>query len=105
MTVWLALTGALPAFAIIVSVSRFRKSTDQVARSGYVLIVILLFFLSLLTGAHLARPADFFSWLCGGLILGPFFYVLCQLILIRSEHPRDLDEAHRDELTTLPFNP
>lgn len=105
MTAWLALTGALPALAIIISISRFRASMDQVARSGYVLIVALLIFVALLTGAHLAQPADFFSWLFGGLILGPLFYALCKLTILRSERPRDLDGAHRDETTILPFDP
>jgi hypothetical protein len=77
---WLALTGALPAVAVLIAVRSFRRSTDPLARGGHVLIIGLVVLLSLSTGAHLAPPDDFFSWLGGGLILGPLFYVLGRLL-------------------------
>ncbi|MBB1031069.1 hypothetical protein G6027_09255 [Dietzia sp. SLG310A2-38A2] len=79
-SVWLALTGALPSIAVLVAVRSFRRSTDPLARGGHVLIIGLVVLLSLSTGAHLAPPDDFFSWLGGSLVLGPLFYLLGRLL-------------------------
>lgn len=105
MGAWLTLTGALPAVAVLISISRFRASTDQAVRGGFLLILALLTLVTLLTGAHLAQPADFFSWLAGGLIVGPSLYFFGRLALSRAERTQGPARSRRVDPVALPFDP
>ena len=104
---WLALTGALPALAVLIALRSLRRSTDPVARRGLVLIIGLVVLLSLSTGAHLASPDDFFSWLGGSLVLGPLFYVLGRLLGRPARAPAAGDHDSASDKTdhegALPF--